>query len=267
MARQCKECSCVVEDEQAKNTYDEFGFPLCEKCVKDYLNNNNTQDQQSGQATNQEPLSDPAVLDIISDDNKPSVGLADPVKYPKPVKRPVQAVSIPGYTREQIETIKNTVAKGATDSELQMFIHVAEKYGLDPFLKEIYYSNEMHTILSSRDGYLKAAMRDPNFDGLQSMAVFENDDFSIDAAAGTVHHVFGKGDRGKIIGAWAIAFHKQRRPVIAFASFDEYSKNSSTWRTYKSAMICKVSESFVLKRQFSLSGLVTIEEVGYEAVE
>ena len=73
MARQCKECSCVVEDEQAKNTYDEFGFPLCEKCVKDYLNNNNTQDQQQGQATNQEPLSDPADECIISDDNKPSV--------------------------------------------------------------------------------------------------------------------------------------------------------------------------------------------------
>jgi len=145
-------------------------------------------------------------------------------------------------------------------------MHVAQTYGLDPFLKEIYYSNEMHTILSSRDGYLKAAMRDPNFDGVQSMAVFENDDFSIDAACGTVHHVFGKGDRGRIIGAWAIAYHKQRRPVIAFASFEEYAKNTSTWKTYKSAMNCKVAESFVLKRQFGLSGLVTIEEMGVEVV-
>ena len=145
MAKQCKECSCVVDDEQALNTHDEFGFVLCGKCVRGYLNDEKPE-QQSGQVTSQEPSVDPVDECIILGDNKPSV---DQVKYPtkrnnsvaNEIKR-TQSVSIPVYTREQIETIKNTVANGATDSELQMFMHVAQTYGLDPFLKEIYYSNQ-----------------------------------------------------------------------------------------------------------------------------
>ena len=33
------------------------------------------------------------------------------------------------------------------------------------------------------------------------------------------------------------------------------------WKTYPSAMICKVAEAFSLKRQFGISGLVTTEEM------
>ena len=97
MAKQCKECSCVVDDEQALNTHDEFGFVLCESCVRGYLNSD-TQDQHQGQVTSQEPLSEPAELDIISDDNKPSVGLADPVKCSR---KPI--TSIKGMPRQLCE--------------------------------------------------------------------------------------------------------------------------------------------------------------------
>lgn len=165
------------------------------------------------------------------------------------------------YTPEQVNTIRNTVAKGANDDELSMFMHIAQTYGLDPFMKEIFYSSQMKTIMTSRDGYLKIAQRDHNFDGLQSMAVCENDDFSIDMKNNLVNHSFGKGDRGKVIGAWAICYHKERKPVIAYASYDEYNKGNNIWNTYKSAMCCKVAEAFSLKRQFGISGLVTQEEI------
>ena len=208
--------------------------------------------------------------------NNPETPKEDkPVETPKPAQRSTpparrqpahSTVVVQGYTSEQIETIKNTVAKGSTDSELQMFLYVANKYGLDPFLKEIFYSDKMHTIITSRDGYLKAAQRDPAFDGIQSMAVCENDEFSIDAEKGTVMHSFGKGSRGKVIGAWAICRHVDRRPVISYASYEEYQKNNDIWRTYKSAMCCKVAEVFALKRQFGISGLVTTEELGVEVV-
>ena len=165
------------------------------------------------------------------------------------------------FTPEQIDTIRNTVAKGASDNELSMFMHLAETYGLDPFLKEIFYSSQMKTIITSRDGYLKVAQRDPEFDGIQSMAVFENDDFSIDMVNNVVNHSFGKGDRGAVIGAWAVCYRKGRRPVIAYADYNEYNKNNNIWKTYKSAMCCKVAEVFALKRQFGISGLVTQEEM------
>jgi phage recombination protein Bet len=185
---------------------------------------------------------------------------------PAPVtQRQVAAAHSVDFTPDQIDTIRNTVAKGATDDELAMFMHLANTYGLDPFLKEIFYSSQMKTIITSRDGYLKVAQRDPEFDGIQSMAVCENDDFSIDMVNNVVNHSFGKGDRGSVIGAWAVCYRKGRRPVIAYADYNEYNKNNPIWKTYKSAMCCKVAEVFALKRQFGISGLVTQEEMGVEA--
>lgn len=164
------------------------------------------------------------------------------------------------YTQEQIETIRNTVAKGANENELSMFLHICERYGLDPFLKEIFYSPEMKTIMTSRDGYLKIAQRDNKFRGIKSAAVHENDNFLMNASDGTIEHTFGPTDRGNIVGAWAIVEREEREPVIQFAPFEEYKKNTGVWKNYPTAMICKCAEALALKRQFGITGLVTKEE-------
>lgn len=198
-----------------------------------------------------------------------------------------------GFDREQVETIKNTVAKGATDSELAMLLHIAKKYDLDPLLHEIWfikrvkkvrtgrkdgngndiwdyprtpdgkidYSDAETVIMTSRDGYLKAAMRDPDFDGIRSFTVCEGDEFAYDTETDKVTHRFGS-KRGQILGAWAAAYHKKRRAAIWFAPFNEYNDpKSDSWRHYPSAMIQKVAEVFVLRRQFPLAGLVAQEEL------
>src|SRR3954468_15481053 len=164
--------------------------------------------------------------------------------------------------KEVIETIKQTVARGATDAQLQMFLVLAGRYNLDPFLREIWCAQigGQMTVLTSRDGYLKIAQRDPNFDGIVSATVCENDVFEIDPIAPQVKHAFG-AKRGRIIGAYAACFHKQRRPVVCFAPLEEYRKDTPTWKTYPSAMIVKVAEALSLKRQFGISGLVTAEEI------
>lgn len=243
---QCKECDKEITATQAKETYEEFESAMCSDCVNILLNGGDNVQES-------EPNNSEATTPIVHEKPLP----------PTPRRPPQHNVqTVHAYTREQIDTIKNTVAKGATDSELQMFLHVAQTYGLDPFLKEIFYSDKMHTIITSRDGYLKAAQRDPDFQGLQSMAVCENDDFEIDVSSNTVKHSFGKGDRGRVIGAWAICHRVGRNPVISYASYDEYNQNNNIWNKYKSAMCCKVAESFALKRQFGISGLVTQEEIG-----
>ena len=197
----------------------------------------------------------------VPTDTKNVPAVPEPTQACVPTEIVHSTVPLMTYSMDQIQTIKNTVAKGINDSELEMFLHISQAYGLDPFLKEIFYSSQLKTIMTSRDGYLKVAQRDPTFEGIQSMAVCENDDFEVDVANHTVKHKFGKGDRGKVIGGWAIVAKKGRNPVISFADLREYKKSNNVWQTYPSAMICKVAEVFALKRQFGISGLVTQEEL------
>lgn len=172
-------------------------------------------------------------------------------------------IAAPSFSQEQIDVIKETVAKGASNAQLFMFLQLAGKYNLDPFCKEIWCVNMGGgmTIMASRDGYLKAAQRDPGFDGLKAFVVKEGDAFEVDAVNDTVHHKFG-ATRGKILGAWAIAYHKHRRPVIVWSEFSEYNRKNNVWNNYPSAMIQKVAEVMALKRQFGINGLVTQEEIG-----
>jgi len=168
-------------------------------------------------------------------------------------------------TREQIDVLKKTVAEGATDTEFAMFAHIAKRYDLDPFAGEIYfikYGNKP-TLITSRDGYLKIAQGNANFDGIQSAAVFPDDEFDFNVAEGTINHKINtKEIEGKTpIGAWAICHHKKRKPAIAFVRFSEYKKQGNIWAQYPSVMITKVAEVMVLKKQFGINGLLTKEEI------
>ena len=169
------------------------------------------------------------------------------------------------FNHEQKQLIKDTVAKGASDNELALFLHLAQTYGLDPFAKEIWclkYGNQAATIFTSRDGYLKIANGRLEMDGIQSDAVYENDGL-IKQADGTIQHTYGTPERGKLIGAYAMVFRKDRsRAAYFYAPMAEYNAGSNpTWRKYPTAMIIKVAEACALKRAFSISGLVTQEEM------
>ena len=173
-------------------------------------------------------------------------------------------IQTPQITPEQKALIKNTVAKGATDDEFALFMHLAGTYDLDPFNKEIWfmkYGNGAATIFTSRDGYLKIANNHPEMDGLQSDTVCENDKLT-KKPDGSIEHIYGN-PRGELIGAYAMVYRKKRKvPVYVYASLKEYNNQSNqTWKKYTSAMILKVAEAMALKRAFSISGLVTKEEI------
>ena len=165
------------------------------------------------------------------------------------------------FTQKEVETIKRTVASDANTDELRMFLHIAKTYGLDPFNKEIFFwkIKGKPTIMTSRDGYLKIADRHDEYNGLVSDVVRENDKFRRKAQG--IDHEYGT-NRGDIIGAYALVYRKDREyPVYVFAPFQEYFAGTRVWTQYPSAMILKVAESMALKRAFTVSGLVTAEEM------
>jgi phage recombination protein Bet len=150
---------------------------------------------------------------------------------------------VPQWDDQQLlDTIKETVCRGATPAQFRMFIEVCKSTGLNPFLKEIWYVPSVG-VMAARDGYLRIANQHPQFDGMETRV--ERDEKNIPIKA--VCTVWRK-DRG--------------HPVIAEAYYNEYKKGGNVWQTYPSAMIAKVAEVLALKRSFAINGVVTEEEIG-----
>lgn len=164
-----------------------------------------------------------------------------------------------------LSLIKSTAAKDATDDELRLLLYLSKEYGLDPLKKEIYlikYGGKC-TFLTSRDGYLKIANRDPNFDGLESDVVYVGDKIT-KRADGSLLIEYGENHlvKSKLHGAFCTVFRKDRSMHTAvYVPFMDYYKKGQMWDQYSNAMILKVAESMALKRAFALSGLVSEEEI------
>lgn len=166
------------------------------------------------------------------------------------------------WTEEQVAVVKNSLAKGVTNTELAYFLMLCKSINLNPLNKEVWcYKDHRGNVitLTGRDGYLKIAQSNPAYNGIRSSEVHENDEFEMDVANATIKHnpKFGT-NRGKIIGAYAIAFRKDGEPTIEWSDFDKYNKGTnkfSPWTNYPAEMIKKVSESKALKKAFGISGV------------
>lgn len=169
---------------------------------------------------------------------------------------------------ENVELLRKSVALGATDDEFKTFMYLCKAYDLDPLKKEIYFIKygSKTSILTSRDGYLKIANLNENFNGLESDVVYlgdvltKRDDGSLHIAYGPEHLSF---DKSKLTGAFCSVFRKDRdKATTIFVSIREYyKKDAPIWQQYTNAMILKVAEAMALKRAFAISGLTTKEEI------
>ena len=172
------------------------------------------------------------------------------------------------FTEGQIQAIKGTVAQNCTDDELYMFLSIASKYGLDPFLKEVWLTKVKGTtnIMVGRDGYVKIARHTPGFQKLVSDAVYENDEFNIqwEGMKQTISHKHAAKDRGKILGAWAGLKMQGRDDFFIYVPYNEYAKNNNIWTKSKSAMIRKVAEKEACRICCGITGINIEEEMPEE---
>jgi phage recombination protein Bet len=162
------------------------------------------------------------------------------------------------YDPQQVELIKNTVAKDATNAELEMFIQFCKATKLNPFKKEIWFiKNERNgtvQMMTGINGFLAIANNHPEFDGMEVSVNEEN---------------------GKIISATAKVYRKDRKyPSVATVYLSEYFKPSKygngMWEKMPRMMLQKVAKSVALREAFpqELNGIYTQEEMPAEyAVE
>jgi phage recombination protein Bet len=172
------------------------------------------------------------------------------------------ALTVQDLGREKVELIKQTVAKGASDLELELFLYVCKQTGLDPLTKQIYAikrwsQNDQKDVMSFQtgiDGLRLIADRTQKYAG-SSDAIFEEKDGKPIMAQVTVL---------KIIGGEKCAF-------TASARYEEYvQKNrqmqpTSMWAKMPYLMLSKCAESLALRKAFpmELSVLYTNEEMSH----
>lgn len=189
-----------------------------------------------------------------------------------------------GFDPAQVAVIHDTVAKECSVEELHMFLELAARYNLDPFAREIWAvkmggqnaSGGKVTIMVGRDGFLKIANTNPDYEGMEGDVVHANDIFKVTRDKGTpvVDHVYESGpdkSRGEIVGAWAMVYRKGRKPTYFYAPIEEYRPTSesklkySPWGAQESAMILKCAQATALRQAFSISGLAGAEEMARQS--
>ena len=198
-------------------------------------------------------------VDALGDTNAPGTitndGVYDDTGTLKPLGITRVIVAHPTVADDKkIALIKAKVAANCTDTEFELLLYMANKYNLDPLLRQIWavkFGDRPAQIYAGRDGFLEIAHRSGHFDGMETVVNWE-----------TAKDSKGQ-DYQKIKSATCTVWRNDMtHPFVAVVLFSEYNTGKNLWVEKPAVMIGKVAESVCLRKAFSVSGLYSPEEMG-----
>jgi len=211
---------------------------------------------------------------------QPPATATPPAPLPSVDARPGAMVK---YSRAEVDLIKKTVAVGASDTELKLFLYTCQHTGLNPLLRQIYSirrrqwnGDKLNPTTGKKGDYDYTMTTQLGIDGLRLIA----------QRTGEYQGQRGAhwcGADGKWKDVWlaktppsAARVGIMRRgftePVWGVARYDEYVQTKAggvptlMWKDKSSIMLAKCAEAQGLRKAFpaELSGLYTFEEMKVE---
>ena len=179
------------------------------------------------------------------------------------IQRPVMT-----FDREQVELLKSTICKGATDNELRLFLEVCKAKNMDPFSKQIYAikrwdpeaQREVMTFQVGIDGFRAKADSTGLYEGQADPEWCGPD--------GAWKDVWLSSDppRAARVKIFRTGF---KQPMTGIASYSEYVQTkkdgtpNSVWKKSPANQLAKCAEALAFRKAFpeQLGGLYSEDEM------
>jgi phage recombination protein Bet len=159
--------------------------------------------------------------------------------------------------------VKTRSGKVCSPADAMKFMMLCQARKLNPFEGDAFLigydgkDGPTFSLITAHQAFLKRAEVNPEYDGMKSGIIVEEDDGLKDLEGD-----FYMGHQ-KVVGGWATVFFKNRKqPMHKRIRLERFQKSFGIWQDDAAGMICKCAEADALRSSFPtmLGGLYIKEE-------